>query len=66
MDLTGATWRKSSYSSNGGATCVETAMAGPMVAVRDSTDPDGPKLAFTSRDWDAFLTQVKDQRLQLH
>ncbi len=65
MDLTGATWRKSSYSSNGGATCVETAMAGPVVAVRDSTDPDGPTLAFTGREWDTFLNLVKDQRLEL-
>ena len=65
MDLTGAQWRKSSYSSNGGATCVEAAMVGAVVAVRDSTDPDGPKLAFTGREWDAFLTRVKDQRLPL-
>ncbi len=79
MDLTGAVWRKSSYSSNGGATCVEvanvwrkssyssnggntcveTAMAGPLVAVRDSKDPDGPRLAFSARAWDTFLTRVK-------
>ena len=83
MDLTDAEWRKSSYSSNGGAdcvevasvwrkssyspnggnTCVETAMAGPLVAVRDSKDPDGPRLAFSARAWDAFLRQVKHGRL---
>jgi hypothetical protein len=56
-------WRNSSYSSNGGATCVETAMAGPLVAVRDSQDPDGPRLAFTAGAWDTFLDRVKHGRL---
>ena len=56
-------WRKSSYSTNGGADCVETAMAGPLVAVRDSKDPDGPRLAFSAGAWDTFLRQVKHGRL---
>jgi hypothetical protein len=55
-----AVWRKSSYSSNGGATCVEAAVLGPAVAVRDSIDPDGPRLAFTEVEWDAFLARLKD------
>jgi hypothetical protein len=56
-------WRKSTYSTNGGADCVETAMLGPVVAVRDSKDPDGPKLAFTGAEWGAFLARVKDHEL---
>ncbi len=37
MDLTGATWRKSSYSSANGGNCVEVARNLPgAVAVRDS------------------------------
>ena len=54
-----AVWRTSTYSNNGG-NCVEVARPGPeMVAVRDSKDPDGPKLAFTPRQWMAFTSTVK-------
>ena len=54
-----AVWRKSTYSNNGGA-CVEIASGAPdMVAVRDSKDPDGPKLAFTPEEWKAFTSAVK-------
>jgi len=60
MDLTGAQWRKSSYSGNGGATCVEVARNLPgVVAVRDSKDPEGPKLIFSPAGWRAFATSVK-------
>jgi uncharacterized protein DUF397 len=80
MDLTGASWRKSSYSaSNGGdcvevaevwrkssysggngGNCVEVARALPAaIAVRDSKDPDGPKLIFTPADWAAFTTAIR-------
>jgi Domain of unknown function (DUF397) len=80
MDLTGVSWRKSSYSgTNGGACievaevwrkssysgsnggdCVEVAAALPdAVAVRDSKDPDGPKLIFTPQDWAAFTGAIR-------
>jgi hypothetical protein len=58
-DLSGAIWRKSAYSNNGGA-CVEVARNLPgIVAVRDSKDPDGPALIFTPADWEAFAAGVK-------
>ncbi|QKW32748.1 DUF397 domain-containing protein [Actinomadura sp. NAK00032] len=59
-----AVWRKSSKSTATGNECVElTAMTG-LIAVRDSADPDGPKLAFTSSAWREFMTRVKSgQRL---
>ncbi len=61
MDLTRAEWRKSSYSGNGGDTCVEIARNLPaVVAVRDSKDPAGPVLAFTPDEWKAFTRRVKD------
>jgi len=61
MDLTRAVWRKSSYSGNGGDTCVEVARNLPtVVAVRDSKDPAGPALAFTPDEWKAFTRRVKD------
>ena len=47
MDLTGAEWRKASYSNSNGGACVEVAGNLPgVVAVRDSKDPDGPVLVF--------------------
>ncbi|MFC5748381.1 DUF397 domain-containing protein [Actinomadura rugatobispora] len=44
MDLTGAKWRKSSYTGSNGGNCVEVAGLPGVVAVRDSKDPDGPVL----------------------
>jgi hypothetical protein len=57
-DLPRAQWRKSSYSGNTG-NCVEVAIKDSVVAVRDSKDPDGPKLTFTSQDWATFLRRLK-------
>ncbi|WP_424529051.1 DUF397 domain-containing protein [Sphaerisporangium viridialbum] len=68
MDLSNATWRKSSYTGSNGGNCVEVAELtgvtdGPdnaeLIAVRDSKNPDGPKLFFTPAEWDAFLNGVK-------
>ncbi len=51
-------WRKSSHS--GGSNCVEVAIDGPTVLVRDSKDPDGAVLRFAGDQWRAFVTSVKD------
>ena len=59
MDVTDAVWRKSSYSGSNGGTCVEVGTAGLAVAVRDSKEPDGPRLAFAADTWKAFAEQVK-------
>lgn len=62
MDLTSATWRKSSYSSNNG-NCVEVARNLPgAVAVRDSKNPDGPALVFTADEWRAFVSAAPDEQ----
>ena len=50
-------WRKSTHSIKD--TCVEVARPEHRLAVRDSTDPDGPQLAFASSDWNRFLTRVR-------
>jgi hypothetical protein len=60
-ELTGAVWRKSTRSDNGGASCVEVAKNLPgVVGVRDSKDRSGPVLAFTPEQWAAFVGGVKD------
>ncbi len=53
-DFTSATWRKSVKTQNNGA-CVEVARVGQVIGVRDSKHPDGPVLAFTVAEFEAFL-----------
>ncbi len=58
-DLTGAIWRKSTRSNDGG-NCVEVATNLPgIVAVRDSKDADGPALTFSPSEWSAFMAGVR-------
>ncbi|GGU69061.1 DUF397 domain-containing protein [Kitasatospora aureofaciens] len=58
-DLSGANWRKSSFSGETGA-CVEVADGFPgLLPVRDSKDPQGPCLLFTPDAWAAFITAVR-------
>jgi hypothetical protein len=60
MDVSSATWRKSSYSGGNGGACVEVAvLRDGGLAVRDSKDPDGARLAFTADEWATFTTGVK-------
>jgi Domain of unknown function (DUF397) len=59
MEDTDLTWRKTSYSSNGGAECVEVADHGHRVLVRDTKDRTGPMLRFTPGAWRRFADQVK-------
>lgn len=51
-------WFKSTYSADT-ANCVEVAFDG-AVLVRDSKDPDGPRLRFTAREWAAFVAGARD------
>ncbi|MEU8249943.1 DUF397 domain-containing protein [Nonomuraea sp. NPDC048916] len=57
MDLAEAVWRKATISGDGGGGgCVEVATnLSEVVAVRDSKDPAGPVLVFTSHEWACFL-----------
>ena len=52
-------WRKSSYSGNGGGTCVEVGEARRGVLVRDTTTGPGRCCAFSPAVWRRFAAQVK-------
>jgi Domain of unknown function (DUF397) len=60
MGIGHVTWRKSSYSGSSGGNCVEVAQfPASAIAVRDSKDPDGPRLVFTPDEWQAFVAGLK-------
>lgn len=49
-------WRKSSFSNGqAGSNCVEVALVAEAVAVRDSKNPDGPRLEFPQVQWRRFV-----------
>lgn len=58
-DMSSVHWRKSSHSDHSGGNCIEAANLAPMVGVRDSKDPDGPRLAFSPAVWGAFTAAIK-------
>ncbi|MFE3659049.1 DUF397 domain-containing protein [Streptomyces sp. NPDC059165] len=56
-----AAWRKSSYSGGEGGNCLEVADDHPgVVPVRDSKNPDGPRLVFRAAAWSAFVADLKN------
>lgn len=66
--LSGAVWRKSTRSNNGG-NCVEVADnlvdEYGVVFVRDSKDRTGPVLTFSRTEWKAFTGGVRDGEFDL-
>ncbi|MEU1960055.1 DUF397 domain-containing protein [Nocardia sp. NPDC019304] len=59
VDLSGARWFKSTYSS-AGSECVEIAhLDGGRVGVRDSKNLHGGVLVFTPSEWDAFVSGAR-------
>ncbi|SCL13029.1 protein of unknown function [Micromonospora nigra] len=61
-DPSGAVWRKSTRSGNGG-NCVEVASnlldQQNVIFVRDSKDPEGGHLAVTADSWTAFTLALR-------
>jgi Domain of unknown function (DUF397) len=75
LELPRVAWRKSSRSDSASG-CVEVARAGHTAAesnvgertaflVRDSKDPEGPILSFTSNAWAAFIANVKEDKFDI-
>jgi Domain of unknown function (DUF397) len=56
-------WRKSRRSGANG--CVEVALKGGQVAVRDSKNRQGPVLTFTPAEWTAFIQGARDGEFDL-
>jgi hypothetical protein len=60
-EVRGLQWRKARRSAGNGA-CVEVAPTGGQIAVRDSKDPDGVRLQYTSRSWQIFVFNLKNNK----
>lgn len=53
-------WRKSSHSGGGNNTCVELAsLGGEGVGIRDSKDPNGPRLNISREAFGSLLIAIK-------
>lgn len=53
-------WRKSSYSGNDGASCLEVRDNDPRgIPVRDSKVPHGPAVVFSAPCWSSFISTLK-------
>jgi hypothetical protein len=65
METIDQRWRKSSYSGNGGADCVEVGaqVDHDGVAVRDTKDRRGAVLTFSLADWRRFTEHIKNLTL---
>lgn len=64
IDLSDATWRKSSYSNSDGGECVEVCDDfAAVVPVRDSKVPHGPALVFPVAGWAAFVAAARAEQL---
>jgi hypothetical protein len=61
LDLTQATWRKSSWSTYNG-NCIEVGqLQRDLIGVRDTKDAGaGPVLLFSGEAWRSFIARVKD------
>jgi len=58
-------WLKSSFCGSGGSDCVEVALLGDGVAMRDSKNPAGGVLRFTTAQWLAFVAGARTGEFDL-
>ncbi|WP_199487624.1 DUF397 domain-containing protein [Actinomadura spongiicola] len=52
-------WRKSSYSGNGGAHCVELVKSPRGIGARDSKYPEGPRQEFSVMAMAALFEEIR-------
>ncbi|MFC6884742.1 MULTISPECIES: DUF397 domain-containing protein [Actinomadura] len=52
-------WRRSSRSGTSGGDCVEVAALARNIGVRDSKDPEGPRLALSPDAWRTLVERLK-------
>lgn len=60
MNTEGLTWFKSSYSDGEGGDCVEVAPSPHTIHIRDSKNPDGPRITLSTLAWAEFLGLALD------
>lgn len=58
-DVPAIGWFTSSYSTGGGANCVEVNLATDAAYVRHSQHPADAVIRYTQPEWDAFTRSVK-------
>lgn len=56
-------WRRSTRCDT--SACVEVAITGQGVALRDSKDPHSPILRFSRQEWEAFVAGVNNGEFSL-
>ncbi|MFG2019445.1 DUF397 domain-containing protein [Actinomadura geliboluensis] len=59
MEDLNAQWRKSSHSGGNGGECIEVANLTGTIGIRDSKNPDGPKLLVARAEFVALLATLK-------
>jgi hypothetical protein len=59
MDMSDGVWRKAMRSTAEGDNCVEVAGAPNIVALRDSKNPNGPRLLMSRNDFLHFMETLK-------
>lgn len=55
VEQSGLTWRKSSASSGGDASCVEFAQSSPSVFIRNSRDRHGARIVAADSAWQLLV-----------
>jgi hypothetical protein len=60
-DFTHVVWRKSTYSGDNAGQCLEAALLGTVVGLRDSKDKgNGTILVVNPDEWAAFIAEARD------
>ncbi|MEU8804862.1 DUF397 domain-containing protein [Spirillospora sp. NPDC048819] len=65
LDISRATWRKSTRSNGAGGNCVEVADLETTIGVRDSKAPESGHLTFSRHAWTAFMARTRAGRFNL-